>query len=64
MLVLSRKRDEKLTLTVPPSDQPTIIEVTVVEVQKSKVRLGMQAPKEVAIARNELSTGGRLIKTG
>ena len=48
MLVLSRKRGEKI---VVPQCSMT---VTVVEVQGSTVRLGISAPPEVAVHREEL----------
>jgi carbon storage regulator len=48
MLVLSRKRGEKI---VVPQCSMT---VTVVELQGSTVRLGISAPPEVAVHREEL----------
>ena len=47
MLVLSRKKNESIVI----GDN---IVVTVVEIQGDKVRLGFQAPKEVAIHRREV----------
>ena len=47
MLVLSRKRNESVVI----NDQ---IVVTVVEVRGDKVRLGIQAPRDVPIHRSEL----------
>ncbi|MEC9092779.1 MAG: carbon storage regulator [Planctomycetota bacterium] len=47
MLVLSRKRTQRLKLG---SD----IVVTVIDVSGEKVRLGIEAPKEVTILREEL----------
>ena len=47
MLVLSRKRDEKIVIG------ENII-VTVVEIRGDKVRLGVEAPKEVSVHRQEV----------
>jgi carbon storage regulator len=52
MLVLSRRRDEKILLKVPGIDED--IEVTIVQVDKNRVRLGFTAPENVTILRNEL----------
>jgi carbon storage regulator len=48
MLVLTRKVGEKIVI----GDS---IEVTVVEASKNKVRIGILAPSDVAILREELS---------
>jgi carbon storage regulator CsrA len=50
MLVLSRKRDEKILLKTE-SEQ---IELTVVRIDANKVRLGINASDEVTILRSEL----------
>lgn len=47
MLVLSRKRNESVVI----NDQ---IVVTVVEVRGDKVRLGIEAPRDVPIHRSEV----------
>jgi carbon storage regulator len=47
MLVLSRKQDEKIII----GDSITIM---VVSIQGDKVRLGIDAPKEVSIHREEV----------
>jgi carbon storage regulator len=47
MLVLSRKKNESIVIN---SD----ITVTVVEIRGDKVRLGIQAPKEVPVHRREV----------
>ncbi len=47
MLVLSRNRDESIII-----DDNIVI--TVVEIRGDKVRLGIQAPKEVAVHREEV----------
>lgn len=47
MLVVTRKSDESLII----SDD---IEITVLEIAKDKVKIGIKAPKEVKIIRSEL----------
>lgn len=54
MLVLSRQRDEEIVIEVPPSSTPTTVRVTVVDVKGEKVRLGIDAPKEVPVHRKEV----------
>jgi carbon storage regulator len=51
MIVLSRKKNESIRVDAPASAEVTI---TVVEVRDDKVRLGIQAPKEVSVCRTEL----------
>ena len=47
MLVLSRKKNESIII-----DEKIVI--TVVEIRGDKVRLGIQAPREVPIHRSEI----------
>jgi carbon storage regulator len=47
MLVLSRKKDESIVINEN-------IVVTIVEVRGDKVRLGIEAPEEVTIHRQEV----------
>ena len=47
MLVVTRKQDESLII----SDD---IEVTILEIAKDKVKIGISAPKNVKIIRSEL----------
>lgn len=47
MLVLSRKKDESIVI----ADDITIV---VVEIRGDKVRLGVEAPKEVPVHRREV----------
>ena len=47
MLVLSRKLNEKICI----GDN---IHITVVEIDRNKIRLGIEAPREVEIYRQEL----------
>jgi len=50
MLVLSRKLGEKIFI----NDN---ICITVVDIDRGKIRLGIEAPREVPIFRKELLTG-------
>lgn len=47
MLVLSRKRDESIVIN-------NDITITVVEIRGDKVRLGVEAPREVPVHRREV----------
>lgn len=49
MLVITRKSDESITI----ADN---VEITVLEISKDKVKIGINAPKEVKIYRSELKT--------
>jgi carbon storage regulator CsrA len=52
MLVLSRKPDEKITCKVP--GQKDIV-ITVVRIDRqNRVRIGIEADKEVVVLRSEL----------
>jgi carbon storage regulator len=50
MLVLSRKKNEGIIIKGKEGD----IRILVVEVDKGKIRLGIEAPKGYAIIREEL----------
>jgi carbon storage regulator len=47
MLVLSRKKDEKIII----GDNITVM---VIEIRGDKVRLGIEAPKEITVHRQEV----------
>ena len=54
-LVLTRKANEGVTLTVPPSEKDTVIHITNVRNDsRNQVRLALEAPKQVNIVRDEL----------
>jgi carbon storage regulator len=50
MLLLSRKVGEKILIQAPGGD----IWITVTEIDRGKVRLGISCPREVPIWREEL----------
>ena len=53
MLVLSRKKDEKILLKLPGMQEP--IAITVVRIDNNnRVRLGIEASKDVVVLRSEL----------
>jgi carbon storage regulator len=52
MLVLSRKLGEKICIGEN-------ICITVVDVERGKIRLGIEAPRDVPIFRQELLTGNQ-----
>ncbi len=56
MLVLSRKKNESIVI----NDDITIV---VVEIRGDKVRLGVEAPKEVPVHRNEVYEAIRRTQT-
>lgn len=51
MLVLSRKKDERILLKLNENEE---IELTVVRIDANKVRLGIKASNDVTILRSEL----------
>lgn len=51
MLVLSRKRQERINIG-------NNVVLTIVEIRGDKVRLGIEAPKEVSIVREEIAHHG------
>ena len=50
MLILTRKLDQKILI----GDGPALITITVVEIESGKVRLGIEAPRDVAVDREEV----------
>lgn len=53
MLVLSRKKDETIVLKVPGQDD---IKITVVRIDnRNKVRIGVEANKNITVLRDELN---------
>jgi len=51
MLVLSRKKDEFIVIRPPGCEEITIV---VIEIRGDKVRLGINAPREVPVHRKEV----------
>jgi carbon storage regulator len=59
MLVLSRRRDEAIVIR---NRFGTEIRLTVVDVRGNKVRLGIEAPPEISIARQEVRKPGAAVE--
>ena len=51
MLILTRRPGETLIIELPSGER---IEVTVLDIKGKQVRIGTQAPDEIAIVREEL----------
>lgn len=54
VLVLSRKRDERIFLEIEGIHGKETIEVKIVRIDSNKVRIGIQASDNVTILRSEL----------
>ena len=60
MLVLSRKKDESIVMRIPGRDD---IRLTVVRIDNmNKVRIGVEADKDVVILRSELVSPGEALE--
>jgi len=53
MLILSRKLNESLVIGGKGDSKPVII-ITVLAIERDKVKLGIAAPREVVVLRHEL----------
>lgn len=62
MLILTRKHDESIVVTVPPSDTPTEIRVHLCDSDPAKARIGVSAPRRVAIDREEIFESKKLTR--
>lgn len=61
MLVLSRKKDETIILKGPNMED---IKITVVRIDnRNKVRIGIEADKEITVLRSELTNEGIEVET-
>ena len=54
MLILSRKADEVVEITVPACSVPQKIKVMIIEVRADKARIGFDAHKSIMINRSEI----------
>jgi carbon storage regulator len=54
MLILSRKIDEVIEITVPACAVPQKIKVMVIEIRADKARIGFDAHKSIMIHRSEI----------
>ena len=53
MLVLSRKKGESIKITIPPSSEPSVIEIMVTKCSE-QVKLGFICDRSIKILRLEL----------
>lgn len=51
MLVLSRKKDQKIMITTPSGEE---IMVMIVEIRGDKVRLGVKCARDIVVDREEV----------
>lgn len=51
MLVLSRHRDESIIIPVPGGPR---LRITVIDIRGDKVRIGVEAPPDVPVNREEI----------
>lgn len=54
MLVLSRKKDEAVIITVPPSAVAQQVKVKVLEFRDGKMCIGFYAERDIVIHREEI----------
>lgn len=57
MLVLSREKSEEIEIHGPSGE--VVATITVAEIRGSKVRLGIEAPREYGIFRKEVAEQNR-----
>ena len=50
MLVLSRKKNESVTVQTPEGT----VTVTILEIRRNSVRVGIEAPEKVSVHRGEI----------
>jgi len=57
MLVLTRKVNEQIYLDVPPSTESIRIMIQPAAIRGDKIRIGIEAPPEVDISRDDMIKG-------
>jgi carbon storage regulator len=55
MLILTRRVGKTICISVPAGAESTEIEIRVVEIKHSQVRIGVHAPRDVAVDREEIA---------
>jgi carbon storage regulator CsrA len=53
-LNLTRCEGERVMVYVPPSDKETQIEIMVTEIDRKRIKMSIDAPRDVEILRSEL----------
>jgi carbon storage regulator len=61
MLVLTREPEERIALKLPDGQY---IWVTLIEIRRGKARIGIKAPREVQIMREEIMPAGEAVSPG
>lgn len=59
MLILTRKQKEAVTVIVPPSTEPTVVELVVQMTTSKATKIGFTAPIAVDIRRDNIKKGKR-----
>jgi len=54
MLVLSRKEQEKIIITIPPSTEVREVELLILDTGRGRVKIGFTGPETVKIRRSEI----------
>lgn len=55
MLVLTREKDEAIIIVVPDgTPHPATIRIIIADIRGNKVRLGIDAPKNITVDREEI----------
>jgi carbon storage regulator len=54
MLILSRKQDERIVIDLSKCKPGALVEIMVVDFRGDRVRLGINAPREVTVHRKEI----------
>jgi carbon storage regulator len=54
MLALSRKINERIIVTIPPSSEQRVLTITLLNTRAGRARMGMDADKDVSIHREEV----------
>lgn len=57
MLILTRKQKEAVTVIVPPSTEPTVVELVVQMTSNKATKIGFTAPIAVDIRRDNIKKG-------
>jgi len=54
LLVLARKTAQGIIIRVPPSTEPQVITLTVLDIERYVVRLGVECAREIEVNRDEV----------
>ena len=54
MLILARHKEQRIRITVPPSNKEQVIDITVVDIRETTTRLGLTADRSIEINRLEV----------